>query len=124
MTKRILSNLRKLRPTQRTAEWLTWALAGVLGLLGLSFELTRTRTPPGGDFRMLLWAWLRRPTFVPLVVAMIAGPVLTFLAWRCKGRHRRALVTIWIAALLWLGLGHGERIAVMVEVIWWRVQRM
>lgn len=124
MARRILPNLRELRPTRQAAGGLTWALAGVLGLLVLSFELTRTWTPRGGDFRMLLWAWFRRPTFVPLVVAMIAGPVLTWLAWRRKGTHRRALVVIWAAALLWLGLRHGQRIAVMFEVIWWRLQRM
>lgn len=124
MARRIKPNLCRLRPTRRAAEWLTWALAGVLGLLVLSFELTRTWTPPGGDFRMLLWAWFRRPTFVPLVVAMIAGPLLTLLAWRRKGTHRRALVVIWAAAILWLGLRHGERIAIMLEVIGWRIQRM
>lgn len=124
MPTRRLRNTIRLRPTRPAAEWLTWALAGVLGLLVLSFELTRTWTPPGGDVRMLLWAWSRRPTFVPLVAALIAGPVLTLVAWRRRGRHRRAIVAVWAVALLWLAARHGERIAVMLEVIGWRLQRM
>lgn len=124
MAKRITFHARKLRPSRPVAAWLSWALTGGLGLLVLSFELTRTWTPPTGDLRMLLWAWSRRPTLVPLVVAMIAGPVLTLVAWRRRGPHRRAIVAVWVGALLWLGLRHGERIAVMLEVLWWRLQRI
>lgn len=113
----------RLTTTQPTAEWLSWGVAAVLGLLVLSFEVTDPWDPPmrGRGVWKLLWAAAHRPTFYPLVAAAIAGPVLTALAWRRRGVHRGALVAAWLTAGAWLGLRHGERLSLMVEVLWWRV---
>lgn len=112
-----------LRPGRGQAAWLTWATAGVLGLLVLSFEVTDPWSPPGGGLRMLIWAAMHRPTFVPLVLAMIVAPVLSVQAWRCRGPHRAWLAAAWLTAVAWLVTRHGPRLGVMFEVLWWRVRR-
>lgn len=68
----------------------------------------------------LLWASARKPTFYPLVALLLAGPALSVVAWRIAGRHRLWLVTSWVAFAAIALPTFGDRLSVMLRVLWWQ----
>jgi len=67
----------------------------------------------------LLWAWMHRATFYPLVALVLAGPCLTIAAWVCRGRHRLWLVCSWTVFTIIMMKFHYHRAAAMLRVLWW-----
>lgn len=85
----------------------------------LTLWVTPTWTPPKVKLFELLWAWMHRPTFYPLIALVIAGPVLTILAWTSHGTHRIWLVLSWLVFAAVIQSQFSERVTTMVRVLWW-----
>lgn len=118
MARRILS-LKRQRAIAERASLVVLALQGAV-LLALAVT---PGDPPGGQtltLWQLLWAASRKPTFYPLVGLLLAGPVLTLVAWRITGRHRAWLVAGWLVFLAVAVPFFGQRLVVMLRVLWWQ----
>ncbi len=89
----------------------------------LTLAVTPTDPPSGPHLLRLLWAWMHRPTFYPLVALLIGGPTLTWIAWRTPGKHRITLACAWGVFLIILIGAFGERTTVMLRVLWWQVNQ-
>lgn len=87
----------------------------------LTLAVTPTDPPSGLTWRTLIWAWMHKPTFYPLTALLVAGPILSLLAWQTPGRHRTILVLAWIVFLSVLFGVFGERAVVMLRVLWWKI---
>jgi hypothetical protein len=102
---------------------LAWGVAGLQAALLLTLTVTPTDPPGGPRLLELIWAWMHKPTFYPLVALLIGGPALTWTAWRTPGRHRAALAWAWLIFLVILLTAFGGRTAAMLRVLWWHVNR-
>lgn len=105
---------------RRIAQRLALVVLALQGALLVALAVTPGDPPASGTLWQLLWAASRRPTFYPLVALLLAGPPLTWAAWRVRGVHRRWLAVGWgvfgiIAMTYFAG-----RLAVMLRVLWWR----
>jgi hypothetical protein len=89
----------------------------------LTLAATPSDPPTASHLLQLIWAWMHKPTFYPLTALLCAGPPLTWIAWRTKGRHRAALVCAWAVFLVILITAFGERTLVMLRILWWQVNR-
>lgn len=77
--------------------------------------------PPRLTLFELLWAASHKPSFYPLLAMLVAGPVLTGLAWRERGEHRKLLLVSWpIFVALLVGV-YGQTLALMLRILWWQV---
>ena len=66
----------------------------------------------------LLWAWMHKPSFYPLVALLIAGPLLTLICLRIRGPHRPALLLAWVVfggVVYWL---FWDRTLLKLEILW------
>lgn len=102
---------------------LTWVVIGLQSALLITMWATPSDPPSGPHLLRLLWAWMHKPSFYPLVALLIAGPPLTYLAWRTPGRHRAAIVAAWLIFLTILVTAFGERTWIMLRILWWHVNR-
>ena len=109
-----------LKRRRQLAGRLTLAVAALHGALLLTLALDEDPLPWEVGLFELLWAAAHRPMFYPLVAVLIAGPVLTALAWRVPGRHRHYLLGIWGVSVLLLGTVFAERMRLMLEILHWR----
>ncbi len=100
---------------------LTWLVVALQAALLLTLAATPADPPTGPHPLQLLWAWMHKPTFYPLVALLGAGPPLSWLAWRTPGQHRAALLCVWAGFLLILLTTFGHRTAVMLRILWWQV---
>ena len=100
---------------------LTWTVAALQAAMLLAFWVDASQ-PPGafGSLGEALWALAHRPSFYPLAAALIAGPLLSGLAWSIRGDHRRWLAASWIVFVPTAIYFHGPRIAAMLRVLWQR----
>lgn len=110
---------RRIRRLPRTTA-AGLAAAGVILLHG-ALLLAMARDPAPLPMRLtlleLLWAAARRPSFDLLIACFTAGPVLTYLAWTARGRHRRALGLSWVVFGTLMVYPFGERVVVMLRVL-------
>ncbi len=74
--------------------------------------------PQGSRLLQLIWAWMHKPTFYPLIALLVTGPPLTAIAWQTPGKHRTALVLAWLLFLAVLISCFGKRTAVMLRILW------
>lgn len=102
---------------------LTWIVVGLQAALLLTLAATPTDPPSGSHFWQLIWAWMHKPTFYPLVALICAGPPLTWLAWQTPGRHRAALVLAWAVFGFILFTAFAHRTLVMLRILWWQAIR-
>lgn len=86
----------------------------------LTLSVTPGDPPKHSRLLQLLWAWMHKPTFYLLIVLILGGPVLSILAWRIPGRHRTALMMAWGVFTTIVVVAFGERIQVMLQVLWWQ----
>lgn len=86
----------------------------------VAFWVTPGEPPGRSALGQLLWAAARRPTFYPLAALLVAGPVLTAVAWRVRGRHRGWALAGWAVFLAVALPVFGHRLWVMLRVLWWR----
>jgi hypothetical protein len=114
-----------MSPARRRAvsHRLTWIVIGLQSALLLTLWVTPSDPPSGSHLMMMLWAWMHRPTFYPLVALLIGGPTLSWVAWQTPGRHRTAIVLAWCIFLTILLSAFGQRVVVMLRVLWWHVNR-
>jgi hypothetical protein len=114
-----------MTPSRRRAasRKLTWSVIGLQAALLLTLAVTPTDPPSGSHLLQLVWAWMHRPTFYPLAALLVGGPVLSCIAWHTPGRHRAAIVTAWIVFLTVLLGVFGNRTVVMLQILWWHVNR-
>ncbi len=103
--------------SRAAATRLTWCVAAMQGAVLLSFALVPARMPPNLPLMDLLWASSRRPQFYPLVALLIAGPVLSVLAWQVRGWHRLTLAICWTAFIFAVLTYHSDRIRLMLRVL-------
>lgn len=116
MARRWLNSSRQRWLAQR----LTLIVLAMQGALLVALAVTPGDPPTRGTLWQLLWAASRRPTFYPLVILLMAGPPLSWLAWQVRGVHRRWLAIGWgtFTALLLVFFSH--RVDVMLRVLWWQ----
>lgn len=98
---------------------MTWSVIALQAALLLTLAVTPSDPPNGPHIRQLIWAWMHKPTFYPLIALLIGGPILTALAWRTPGKHRPALLLTWVLFLFVLISAFGERTLVMLRILWW-----
>jgi len=96
---------------------MAWAVVALQGALLLTLAVTPSDPPEGPHLLRLIWAWMHRPTFYPLAALLIGGPVLTYLAWQTRGKHRRGLVLSWVIFLIVLTTCFGRRVWVMLQLL-------
>jgi hypothetical protein len=111
---------------KRSSRWLAGRFThGVLLLQGavvLTFAVTPAWwQPPPGDWLALLWAWMRKPQFYPLVALLVAGPALSIAAALVPGWHRLVLTVAWAGFAAVMCVVWGDRVETMLWVLWWRV---
>ncbi len=96
------------------------AVALLQGAMLLTWAVAPTWDPPRVMLFELIWAWMHQPAFYPFVALLLGGPVLTFIAWRIKGKHKPWLAASWIvfSLITWLVFEH--RLLVMVDVLRWK----
>ncbi len=104
---------------KRLCERLTVLVISLQAAFLLTLWVTPTWTPPRLKFFELIWAWMHRPTFYPLMALLAAGPVLTIVAWLHSGRHRAWLALGWLGFSFLLFKYHHERVVAMARVLWW-----
>lgn len=97
---------------------LTFAVLFLQAALLVAFALDPSQPPRAGSFMQALWALGHKPSFYPLVGLLIAGPWTTWLALSRRGGHRRVVMASWALFLPLVMVMHGERIAVMLKVLW------
>jgi hypothetical protein len=97
---------------------MTWAVAALQGAVLLTFAVDPSDPPQAQGLFQLLWAAAHRPSFYPLVGLLVAGPVLTGLAWCVRGPHRPWLIASWAAFLPLAILWHAHRLNVMLRILW------
>ena len=100
---------------------MVWTVIFLQAALLLTLAATPSDPPHGPHFLQLIWAWMHKPTFYPLTALLIAGPILSSLAWRTPGKHRTLLVLAWAVCLAVLLSAFGERTLVMLRILWWQV---
>lgn len=103
-----------------TAMKLTWAVAALQGAVLLTFALVPAKVPPRLPLADLFWAASRKPQFYPLVALLVAGPLLSALAWHARGPHRALLVIFWSAFITVVFAFHLERVRMMLRVLAWQ----
>lgn len=86
--------------------------------------VTPSTLPPRLTLLELLWALPRRPTFYPLLAVLTAGPTLTLIACQLRGRHRIWLLIAWPMFVTVLVTLFGERVALMLRIVWWQMRQM
>ena len=101
---------------------LTWLVIALQSALLLTLWVTPTWQPPKVKLFELLWAWMHRPTFYPLIALTVAGPIASVMALSCRGKHRRWLLLGWLVFITVLVGWHGERVNTMARVLWWYVE--
>ena len=111
----------KPRHKRRFARTLTWIVVALQGAMLLTWWVAPTWDPPRLHLFEVLWAWMHEPTFYPFVALLIAGPLLTFVAWRVRGGHRAALVVAWLCFAGVTAEFFANRFDVMARVLWWQV---
>lgn len=116
MAKRFIS----LKRQRALAARMTLATLAMQGALLVTLAVTPGDPPGGATLWKLLWASSRKPTFVPLVILLLAGPPLTWLAWRIGGPHRRWLVAGWLTFAVIVALFYIPRLDAMLRILWWR----
>ncbi len=99
---------------------MVWAVVAMQAAMILTLAVTPSDPPKHSRLMQLIWAWMHKPTFYPLIVLILGGPVLSILAWRVPGRHRRILITAWVVFTTIVVVGFGERVKVMLHVLWWQ----
>jgi hypothetical protein len=87
----------------------------------LTLAVTPTDPPGGPRLLALLWAWMHKPTFYPLVALIVGGPILSWIAWQTPGKHRGLLVTSWLIFVTVLTSFFSERVQAMLRILWWQV---
>ena len=103
------------------ANHMSLVVMALQGAVLLTLVLTPTELPPRITLFELLWAAAREPEFYPLVALIGAGPVLTVMACQVRGGHRPWLAVTWGAFLVALLVGFGDRVALMLRILWWQV---
>lgn len=99
---------------------MTWTVVALQAALLLTLAVTPGDPPRASHLLQLIWAWMHKPTFYPLVALLCAGPPLSWLAWQTPGRHRAAIALAWALFLIVLATQFGERTAVMLRILWWQ----
>lgn len=89
----------------------------------LTLAVTDTWHPPRIGLLELLWAWMHRPTFYPLVALLVGGPVLTIIAWRMRGRHHLPLLLSWLIFGVAAWYFFERRIDLMLRVLWHELRK-
>jgi hypothetical protein len=112
------SRTRRHRRPLSLADRLTTLVIMLQLAVLLTFLVTPTSLPPRMTLFELLWAWSRRPTFYPLVALLMAGPVLTVLAWTQRGLHRPILAASWVIFTYFAITVYGDRLALMLRLLW------
>ena len=105
---------------RQVAGRLTGVVVGCQAPFLVTLWVTPVWLPPKMRFIELVWAWMHRPTFYPLMVLVIAGPILSAVAWCCPGRHRLRLVASWLGLAVVLFWFHHDRVTAMLRVLWWQ----
>jgi len=114
---------RLLTPARRRAicQRLVGSVVILQAVLLLTLAATPTDPPGGPRLLELLWAWMHKPTFYPLIALVVGGPALSWIAWKTPGKHRTTLVLAWLIFGVILTNTFGERVTVMIRVLWWWV---
>jgi len=103
----------------KQARHATLAVLALQAALLLTLWVTPPWNPPRVRLLRLLWAWSHEPQFYPLAALLAGGPLLTWLAWRKRGKHRHYLVVGWAAFLLVVVGLYAARVSAMLQVLWW-----
>ena len=97
---------------------LTAAVIALQASLLVVLALDPSSPPAASSLLQALWALGHKPSFYPLVGVVIVGPWATWLALSARGRHRGVLLGAWLVFMPLALVLHGERIAVMLKVLW------
>jgi hypothetical protein len=107
---------------KRRAQRATLAVLALQGAMLLTWWVTPAWDPPRLRLLQLLWAAAHRPSFYPLAALVVAGPLLTLLAWQRKGSHRHYLLAGWAVFLLVTFGFFARRALNMLDVLWWSIR--
>ncbi|MEM8737549.1 MAG: hypothetical protein AAGG38_03590 [Planctomycetota bacterium] len=120
MLKRKSSPDDKRKPGRKPR--LSWSLAAAvialqLGMLG-TLALTTQWQPPKVRVLEALWVWAQNVSFYPLLLLLVGGPVLTWLACRTDRKKLGVLSVSWATFGLTLVLVFGAEAQSLLRTLW------
>jgi len=108
---------------QKLAIYLTWTVVLLQAAVLLTFYVKRGEEPPNAiilkELHERAWARNNIEMFYPLIAVLIAGPILTSLAWVIAGWHRIVLAASWIGFIIMTLSFFGRMVLVMLRILSW-----
>lgn len=113
------------KPSAARKPRLSWTLAASVvalqaGILASLAFATRWQ-PPKVRVIEAGWVWLQDISFYLLILLLIGGPLLTWLACSMDRKKRGVLTLSWAAFGLTLVLGFGAEAQAMLQAVWAQV---
>lgn len=101
---------------------LSWTLAAAVislqaGMLA-TLAVTTQWQPPKVRVIEAIWAWTQGVSFYPLLLLLIGGPLLTWLALSLDRKKLGVLSASWAVFGLTLVLAFGAEAQVMLKTLW------
>lgn len=104
---------------------LSWTLAAAVmalqAVMLLTLAVTTAWQPPPVRAIEYLWVWASHASFYPMLLLLIGGPVLTWLACRIDTKKRGVMTVSWAAFGLTLVLAFGSEAQSMLQTLWSQV---
>ncbi|MEM1108819.1 MAG: hypothetical protein AAGH99_09040 [Planctomycetota bacterium] len=112
----------KENPRKSHKPRLSWTLAAAVVTLQAAMLATLAVTtqwqPPKVRVIEALWAWTQNASFYPMLMLLIGGPLLTWLALSLDRKKLAVLSASWAAFGLTLVLAFGAEAQSMLQTLW------
>ncbi|MEM7626447.1 MAG: hypothetical protein AAF333_12695 [Planctomycetota bacterium] len=101
---------------------LSWTFAAAVitlqAVMLLTLAVTSAWSPPRLPLIEYLWVWASHASFYPMLLLLVGGPVLTWLACRMDAKKRGVMSLSWTAFALTLVLAFGAEAQSMLQTMW------
>lgn len=104
---------------------LSWTLAAAVislqAIMLLTLAVTSSWQPPRIPVIEYLWVWASHTSFYPMLMLLIGGPLLTWLACRMDAKKWGVMSLSWAAFGLTLVLAFGAEAQSMLNTLWQQI---
>ncbi|MEL7088666.1 MAG: hypothetical protein AAGL98_09545 [Planctomycetota bacterium] len=104
---------------------LSWTLAAAVialqAILLLTLAVTTAWQPPKLPAIEYLWVCAANLSFYPMLLLIVGGPLLTWLACRMDGKKRSVMSLSWTAFGFTLVLAFGSEAQSMLNTLWQQI---
>ena len=116
------SDKKKAPPRKPRLSWtLAAAVITLQAVMLLTLAVTSAWEPPRLPLIEYLWVWASHASFYPMLMLLIGGPILTWLACRMDTKKRGVMSLSWTAFGLTLVLAFGAEAQSMLQTLWQQI---